>query len=73
MIDSKQLLREIKENIRILDSCKRHDFSIPLDRHAKQPMAEPTFGCYWRCAKCGGHVGGTERIWYNRGLEHAKL
>jgi hypothetical protein len=69
------MLAEIKANNMKLDTCPRHDFSIVLDRHTKQPIESATpaqrFGAKFQCARCAGIVDGIARIWYERGLKHA--
>ena len=70
--DSEQILKEVRTNIATLDACARHNFSVPVDRHTKQPIPNATFACKWKCSKCGGVVDGSARNWYNLGLEHAQ-
>lgn len=72
-IDS--ILAEIKANAARMENCPRHDFSIMIDRHTKQPVENPTpaqrFGAKFKCARCGGVVDNLARIWYEKGLKDA--
>ena len=70
-----QILADIKANSAKLDACPRHDFSICIPRHTKQPVASPTplqmFGAKWRCKHCGGDVDSQSKRWYELGLKHS--
>ncbi len=74
--ETDKILVEIKENSTKLDGCILHDFSVPLDRHTKQPINNPTpaqtFGAKWKCNNCGGVVDAAAKRWYNIGVEHMK-
>ncbi len=54
------IMKEVKANIALLDTCARHDFGprIPLQRK-------------YACSNCGGTVDTAARYWYGKGLEHA--
>lgn len=73
MIDSKEIMESIRANSALLESCKRHDFSIPIDRNTKKPIPEKVLFCDWRCSNCGGWVDGQRKVWYNLGLKHGEL
>jgi hypothetical protein len=71
--DTDAILVEIRANQKRLDECpKPHDFSIAIHRRTNEPMINPkpneTFGCKWRCSKCGGQVDFSDKGWYVRGL-----
>lgn len=55
---------EVKANQALLESCRRHDFSLP-SRFSGKMVTQ------WRCAVCSGTVDGHARRWYMDGLEHA--
>lgn len=61
----------VRANHAKLNSCRRHDFTIPVDRSTKKPITVHEPFCYWQCQRCGGWVSGTDRKWYETGLEHA--
>lgn len=64
-IDVKELMREIKENHRKLESCGKHDFSIDATPDKK-------FGKMYWCTNCDGEVDAARKLWYEKGLEEAK-
>lgn len=64
MIDTKEILKEIRENMARLESCAGpHNFSI--DATPKKPLFKK-----WTCSKCGGTIDAINRTWYERGLKH---
>lgn len=66
MIDTKQILADVRKNMAALDACAGpHDFSI--DATPQKPLFKK-----WRCSKCGGVVEQQCRLWYERGLKHWK-
>lgn len=69
-IDMDKIVVEVKANRLLLDGCAGHDFSQPIDRHSKQPIAAQVVFCDWRCTRCGGWVDGIARGWYNKGVAH---
>jgi len=62
---AERIMAEVRENIRKLDSCKLHDFSIDLT-----PGRPISMGMKWKCSKCGGEVDCTKKKWYELGLTH---
>lgn len=64
-MDTQQILRDVKANLAKLDHCP--------GPHVFQPFVIPhrTFPRY-RCAICGGEVEGTNKLWYEKGLAHAR-
>lgn len=60
------ILTEVRENLRLLELCKRHSFE-PIE---STPPGRRIF-TKWRCSACGGVVDGAARNWYLRGIEHA--
>ncbi len=70
--DQVEILEQVKANLKTLASCPFHDFSIPIDRHSKQPTEKPIFACKWRCSKCGGEVDGSAKNWFERGVKAAQ-
>lgn len=69
-IDMDAIIAEVKANRALLESCSGHDFSIAIDRITKVPLTEVKTFCDWKCSKCGGHVDGMMKIWYNKGVAH---
>jgi len=72
------IVAEVKANSKALLECPSpHDFSICLDRRTKQRIDNPSpgqrFNAKWQCSKCGGRIDNMEKVWYERGLEHARL
>lgn len=65
------IFQQVKANHAKLESCARHDFSIPVDHLTKQPIPAPAVLCYWECRHCHGQVGALEKNWYERGLQQA--
>ena len=63
-INPKEIMREIKENSKKLDSCSKHDFSMDAT------PADKKWNKKYRCVYCGGEVGLTEKHWYEKELEH---
>lgn len=63
--DVDQIWVTVKANLEKLKSCPG-----PHDFRAMYPGR--TFNQRYRCEKCGGEIGPTEQIWYQRGLEHGK-
>lgn len=60
------LWQAAKDNHRRLQECKApHDFSIDL-------RPQQTVGKRWKCQKCSGEIDDAHRVWYVRGLEHAR-
>jgi ribosomal protein L44E len=64
-IDVKELMRDIKDNHKKIDSCSKHDFSIDATPDKK-------FSKMYRCNNCGGEVQATTKRWYEIILEHGK-
>lgn len=65
-MDAHALWEEVKENLRKLDGCSLHDFSIDTNPYQK-------FGKKFQCANCGGTVDWHTKHWYERGLAHGKV
>jgi len=64
--DADQIINDVKENFGKLFSCPGpHDFQ-------KKPDDKKILGAKYVCSHCKGEVGGVERNWYERGLEHGK-
>lgn len=55
---------EVKANHAMLESCRRHDFSVP-SRFAGRMVTQ------WRCAVCTGTVDGVAKRWFELGLQQA--
>jgi hypothetical protein len=60
--EARELLKKVKANMAILDSCKMHDF---------EPCEGLRFSTY-KCRNCGGELNGNSVIWYRHGLAHAR-
>lgn len=58
-----EIMSEVVENMRKLDSCSKHNFTIDLHPDRK-------IGKRWSCENCGGEVDHSAVIWYEKGLEH---
>lgn len=59
--EAHRIWERVKANSAKLESCSRHEFEpIEDDRRIRSQ----------RCSKCGGEVGGSEALWYKRGLQH---
>ena len=56
-----RIVREVRENIGRLDSCKRHTFR----------KIDPKMFTRYVCDACGGTVDGSSAHWYNRGIRDA--
>ena len=67
-----KIFQQVKANLKLLESCPRHNFSVPVDRHTKQPIPDKVTFCDWRCSECGGWVDGLAKRWYEQGMAHAK-
>lgn len=59
-----KIMEEIRHNRQLLDGCSRHDFS----EEVKQPHRAMS---KWKCTCCGGIVDYSEKLWYEKGIEHA--
>ena len=59
-----QIIEESKENRAKLDSCDKHDFSIPI----KEPKQYGSYIRRYQCSKCGGTLATSEVHWYKQGL-----
>lgn len=59
-----KIMEEIRHNRQLLDGCSRHDFS----EEVKQPHRALS---KWKCVNCGGIVDYSEKLWYEKGIEHA--
>lgn len=66
MIDITKLMDEAKTNLKKLESCKLHKFDIDL------MPDKPEILKVYKCSKCGGELNWAQKIWYERGVEHAK-
>lgn len=53
----------VKANNAKLKSCPRHDF---------KPISEK-FGSRFKCVNCQGEADNSAVIWYQQGIEHAKI
>lgn len=58
-----EIAKDVKANMDKLESCDRHEFTIP-HRKIGELVRD------WRCTKCGGHVESSYKRWYERGLKH---
>lgn len=66
MIDAKQILEQVRQNQRKLESCAGpHDFTQPA-RKIGEWVTD------WFCAKCGGKIDNINKLWYERGMKHAQ-
>ena len=64
MSEMQKIWQEVKANAKTLDECGGpHDFQ---SQDPGKPLAK------YRCTKCGGVVDGTDKLWYERGLEHGR-
>ena len=66
MSETPNIWDRVDENIRILESCDRHNFSVQLDH-------PNIFRMRWKCDRCGGVVDRMAKFWYERGLEHGAV
>ena len=60
-----EIWENVKANRAMLESCSLHDFSIDL-------KPEQAYGKRFRCSKCGGEVDHITKLWYEKGIEHAR-
>jgi len=57
----KDIWKGVKENNALLSSCSFHIFS---------PHPSPNMSRRFICENCKGIIGATEKIWYEKGIEH---
>lgn len=62
--EATRLAAEVKANLALLEHCRNHDFSVPVD------AAGSRIRMRWRCTNCGGVVDAQAREWYRRGRAH---
>ncbi len=55
----------VMDNQKKLESCKHHDFSIDTVPHT-------TIHKTWKCARCGGNVNSSAKMWYELGFLHGE-
>ena len=55
----RKIAKEVVANNKKLKSCKHHSFDIEKNKA-------------WICSHCKGQVSASSKLWYERGLEHAK-
>lgn len=60
-----EILEQIMENFRKLESCDNHLFSIDTTPNKK-------FNKRWQCINCKGEVDTIAKSWYDKGREHEK-
>lgn len=65
-MDAKEIWNQVVENDKLLKSCLLHSFDIDLSPDRK-------IGKRWKCSKCNGEVDSMAKLWYERGLMHARL
>lgn len=58
-----EILKQVKENFRKLESCNNHDFSIDLTPDKK-------FNKKYQCTNCGGSIDWLNKSWYEKGKSH---
>jgi hypothetical protein len=59
----KGIARQVMKNNEILDSCSFHIF---------EPCDSPSMSRVYKCKNCGGTVRDTQKIWYEKGIEHSQ-
>lgn len=59
-----QLAHEVKANHALLEHCRNHSFTEPLDDPGSRLRVR------WRCANCQGVVDASAKLWYARGRAH---
>jgi hypothetical protein len=59
------VLDDVTRNVSVLETCSKHDFSIP-ETPPNSMLSR------FKCSRCGGTVRGTEKRWYEFGLNHAR-
>ena len=59
-----KIMEEIRHNRQLLEGCPRHDFSEEVKQSHRMTSK-------WRCTNCGGIVDHLEKLWYEKGIEHA--
>ena len=61
----KQLMEEVKENLRRLRECEKHDFVLLSE---DGPMLYHKFVC----RNCEGQINRHDYLWYQRGVKDGK-
>jgi len=56
----KNIMLEVIENNKKLNSCDKHKFDIEIKRK-------------WLCICCGGTINSTAKLWYEKGIKHGKI
>ena len=59
------IYKNVMDNQKKLESCKRHDFSIDTVPHT-------TINKTWKCARCGGKANSSAKMWYELGFLHGE-
>lgn len=65
---TEEIINTVRENRDKLKSCSFHEFTTRRGDDTKFPSRQE-----WICKNCGGKVNGTEKYWYEKGVEHAYL
>lgn len=57
-----EIWKEVKANNETLNKCEGpHTFK-----------SHKVVKFKWVCSKCGGHTSATQKVWYEKGLEHGR-
>jgi len=64
--NAKELMIIIKNNTKVINTCIKHNFNIPLKQGHKSTRK-------YQCSECGGVIGSEQKYWYEKALEHIKL
>jgi hypothetical protein len=64
MIDTKQIIADVRANLAKLDACPRHEF------RRKGDSGRVMFRSI--CAKCGGELDGIQAKYYEVGIGHGR-
>lgn len=59
------IYKNVMDNQKKLESCKRHDFSIDTVPHT-------TINKTWKCTQCEGNVNSSAKMWYELGFLHGE-
>jgi len=59
------IYKNVMDNQKKLESCKRHDFSIDTVPHT-------TINKTWKCTQCEGKVNSSAKMWYELGFLHCE-
>jgi hypothetical protein len=59
------IYKNVMDNQKKLESCKRHDFSIDTVPHT-------TINKTLKCTQCEGNVNSSAKMWYELGFLHGE-